>query len=603
MLLKLSLSGMKSKRKEYIILFMGLIMSIAIFYMFETLAIDKSFLEGSTPYEFMGIVFHAGTVLLAIITVVYILYANAFLLTLRQKEYGMYMMLGAKKNKIAQFMFIETIVIAAITLVVGILIGTGLAKGVSTLLMSRLGLEGGNFEALYPQSLLITVLFFIVLFVIAGIINVIKLTRLTVLQLLNGTETSERVVISTSKKVIEGLLAVILLAIGYYCMIDLKKLQVAGMFIALVTISLGTYFFFKTLLPLLIVRLQKTPHFNDRNINRFTLAQLRFRVSDLTKVLSLVTMLIALAVGSMAVALVFNNNMLEASSGTTAYDSIIKNPTVAEKNILAKMDTTEKAIYRFKNKGDISYFLQSDLEKTPLNYSKYDENGAEVLKVKQKIKTNRSLYEDDSMSEWSNAISQLETEREVKIIAQRDFDKINSKTENVVTTVLKDFTANSKELAALDKITADRYPGKEIYSKYSAYNMMRGMFSGIIFMGLFLGFAFLAMMASCLMFKILVGAPSDIKRYDMLNKIGVKRKLLFKSLNYELVLIFIFPALLASVHVLVGMKMFEFFLSLNVYFKIWIPFAIFIVIYGIYYLITVSLYQNVVLPKKKGKSN
>lgn len=111
------------------------------------------------------------------------------------------------------------------------------------------------------------------------------------------------------------------------------------------------------------------------------------------------------------------------------------------------------------------------------------------------------------------------------------------------------------------------------------------------------------MMASCLMFKILVGAPSDIKRYDMLNKIGVKRKLLFKSLNYELVLIFIFPALLASVHVLVGMKMFEFFLSLNVYFKIWIPFAIFIVIYGIYYLITVSLYQNVVLPKKKGKSN
>lgn len=159
MLLKLSLSGMKSKRKEYIILFMGLIMSIAIFYMFETLAINKSFLEGSTPYEFMGIVFHAGTVLLAIITVVYILYANAFLLTLRQKEYGMYMMLGAKKNKIAQFMFIETIVIAAITLVVGILIGTGLAKGVSTLLMSRLGLEGGNFEALYPQSLLITVLF------------------------------------------------------------------------------------------------------------------------------------------------------------------------------------------------------------------------------------------------------------------------------------------------------------------------------------------------------------------------------------------------------------------------------------------------------------
>ena len=42
--------------------------------------------------------------------------------------------------------------------------------------------------------------------------------------------------------------------------------------------------------------------------------------------------------------------------------------------------------------------------------------------------------------------------------------------------------------------------------------------SGTMFMGFFLGIAFLAMMASSLMFKILTGASRDVRRYEMLRK-------------------------------------------------------------------------------------
>lgn len=37
----------------------------------------------------------------------------------------------------------------------------------------------------------------------------------------------------------------------------------------------------------------------------------------------------------------------------------------------------------------------------------------------------------------------------------------------------------------------------------------------------------------------------------------------------------------------------------EVNYRIWIPLTIFVVIYGIYYLITVQLYQGIVLPKKE----
>ena len=79
----------------------------------------------------------------------------------------------------------------------------------------------------------------------------------------------------------------------------------------------------------------------------------------------------------------------------------------------------------------------------------------------------------------------------------------------------------------------------------------------LMFMGFFVGIAFLAMMASCLMFKILSGASKDITRYQMLRKIGVRRELLTKSIYKELFLVFLFPAIVGIAHVLVGMNMFR----------------------------------------------
>ena len=69
---------------------------------------------------------------------------------------------------------------------------------------------------------------------------------------------------------------------------------------------------------------------------------------------------------------------------------------------------------------------------------------------------------------------------------------------------------------------------------------------------------FLAMMASCLMFKILSGATKDIGRYEMLRKMGVRKELLIKSMYKELGIVFLFPAILGLIHVLVGMNVFTF---------------------------------------------
>ena len=96
MLGKLAFTGIKSRLRDYLVLFTGLIISSAVFYMFETLATNSSFLSSSTNgMDSASFIFQFGSVLLTIISLVYIFYANSFLLSMRQHDYGIFMMLGA----------------------------------------------------------------------------------------------------------------------------------------------------------------------------------------------------------------------------------------------------------------------------------------------------------------------------------------------------------------------------------------------------------------------------------------------------------------------------------------------------------------------------
>ena len=157
MLWKLSLTGIKARLKDYIVLFSGLVMASAIFYMFESMASNEAFLKSNSIISMVVFVFRFGSVLLGIITFAYILYANSFLMAMRQKDYAMFMMLGAKGRKIAQMIFIETFMVGIVATAVGSILGIGLASGVNTLLVNQLNLQITHYAAFSPEALIVTV--------------------------------------------------------------------------------------------------------------------------------------------------------------------------------------------------------------------------------------------------------------------------------------------------------------------------------------------------------------------------------------------------------------------------------------------------------------
>ncbi|PEV38794.1 ABC transporter permease [Bacillus thuringiensis] len=609
MLFKLSMSGLKSKLQDYIVLLVGLIVSISTFYMFQTLATNKTFLESNSSIRDIVAVFKIGSFLLAVITFFYILYANSFLSALRQKEFGMYMMLGAKKHKVTLLMFIETIVLGAVSLAIGITVGVGLAEGIGQLLMKQLEFAGEGYKAFYLPSITITCVYFFVLFILSAIMNSIKLSRIPVLQLVHADAQTERVAVKGKMTVVVAFLGILLLGIGYASLIYMSYVNpliaLGLMAVGLITATVGTYLIFGSLLPVMINKLKSNKKHSEKGLNAFTFAQLNFRINGLTNVLATVAILVALGAGGIACGMAFKNNILKTTDQMRIYDSVIHNPTAEEKKILGGILFQEKHEYHYKVDDRYVYYLKEDVEK-----NRPFLQGMKIEKVSEEIPIGafsiKRVQGETNTKQWIQAFRTIQPDYmypdyEMKIVDQNIYDGMKGKESTVFMGRTDDFGSYIKEWKKLDELQMAKYKNvraEELDSKYQAYIVSHNFASGLMFMGFFVGVAFLAMMASCLMFKILSGASKDSTRYQMLRKIGVRRELLIQSIYKELFFVFLVPAIVGIVHVLVGINMFSVLLA-DPYFRIWLPIIIFVVIYSIYYLITVQLYKRIVLPKEK----
>lgn len=601
MLWKLSLTGIKGRLKDYIVLFSGLVMASAIFYMFQSMASNEEFLKNNSTIGVVVIIFHFGTVLLGIITFAYILYANSFLMSMRQKDYAMFMMLGAKGRKIAQMIFIETFFVGIIATIAGALAGIGLTKIVNDLLVQQLNIKITHFSPFNVKALVITLVFFAILFLIAAIVNASAIAKKAILDLLRETSTPAQIKQKFPFLLVQTLLGIIFLGIGYYVMSDLMKFQIMGIAIALVTIVLGTYLVFRSVIVLILTLLKKSDAIALKKLNNFTLSQLNFRIRDYTQMLSLVSMLFALALGALTVGLGFRNEIPKMAKAMTSYDLVLNNAQTVDQQKIADLHPTLNVSYRQKEDDTAVYYIQEEFDKDPLIVT---EQGDLSQRDGYRSLNGQAIAADLAEQDQLRSFELPEQRgKEVKLLSANAFEQVNAPETILQVIQVKDFEAVLPKLTALAKLDQKNNPSlageSNLMQRADAYDTFNGIFSGFEFMGFFLGIAFLTMLASCLMFKILSGANSDIMRYTMLRKIGARNGLLKKSIRKEIGVLFLVPGLLGIVHVLFGLQMFKMLLS-DPYDQIWLPFAIFVALYAVYYLLTVWLYTNTVL-KNTGK--
>lgn len=607
MLTKLAFTGIKSRLKDYIVLFSGLIVSAATFYMFMDLATNKNFLGNNSMLSANNtmFIFGFGAVLLGIITLVYLVYANSFLMNMRQRDYGMFMMLGAKSSKIAQLIFAETFVIGMLATLVGSAIGVGLAQVVAKLLVQQLGLQLHHFNAFYIPALVITLIFFGVLFILSALWNSAKLVKTPVLKLLHQSSQPSKMKVKPAMLVLQAILGLALLAVGYWSMANLKLLNLVAIPLALVTIVLGSYFTFNATFIWLISMLKKNSKFAMKGLRNFTLSQLNFRIHDYTRMLAMISILFALALGAITVGLGFKNDIDKMANATQPYDLIVYHQDDQINQAIEKLDIKTTSTYDYKIVKGQTYYQVAQLQHNPLYYVDYGNTANASMSLPKIKRFAAEDYRQQGSQARFDAVRWLTTQGEatddinVKFVSVAKFESLPSPVQQIKLIRVADFVKETQAISRIEKMqvkAAPQFKSVLANSKTVFYGIYKAMYSGMVFMGFFLGISFLAMLASCLMFKILSGAYSDVRRYQMLNKMGTRASTLKHSVAVEIGVLYALPGLLGIVHVLFGLRLFK-MLMINPYQGIWLPFAIFIGLYVVYYLLTTWLYRGIVIPK------
>ena len=116
MLFKLSLQNMKKSVKDYAIYFFTLIFGVALFYIFNAIETQSAMLlisENTKDMIKLLVNIMSGlSVFIACVLGFLVIYANRFLMKRRNKEFGLYLLLGMGKRKVSAILSYSSIILA-----------------------------------------------------------------------------------------------------------------------------------------------------------------------------------------------------------------------------------------------------------------------------------------------------------------------------------------------------------------------------------------------------------------------------------------------------------------------------------------------------------
>ena len=131
---KLAVQNIRNNKSTYIPYMITCIFCIAMIYMMEFLRDCPTLDQAVRHAAEVRMILSTGEVVVVIFCVIFLIYSNSFLMKRRQKEIGLYNILGLERNHIGIVLLLETIFTTILSLTGGIAIGI-LASKLSLLLL------------------------------------------------------------------------------------------------------------------------------------------------------------------------------------------------------------------------------------------------------------------------------------------------------------------------------------------------------------------------------------------------------------------------------------------------------------------------------------
>lgn len=603
---RLAWTGIKNNRRLYLPYILTCIGMVAMFYIMLSLStgvfLDK--MRGGTT---LGSVLGLGAGVIGFFAVLFLFYTNSFLIRRRKKEFGLYNILGMGKRNIARVLFSETLILAAVSLVFGLILGAALSK------LAELGLayfvesDAGYDFTVYPTAMGYTVLLFVCIFLLLFFKSVGQVGLSNPVELLHSESVDEK---PPKANWIFGVLGIVILAAAYYISVTIEQ-PVAALgwfFIAVLMVIAATYLLFIAGSVLLCRILQKNKRYYYKPNHFVSVSSMAYRMkrngAGLASVCILITMVLVMIASTSC--LYFGKNDVLRSQYPHDFNSTVDFDTldeVTQENI----DKTKAAIDAFMDKnGGISFGIcgKSDRVTGELRdgvfYMGNDVYGPEyssflyIIDLADYNRNTGSSYRLNdgealvfaSSRTYDHDTIRIEGGREYKVVKSdgtidfiRDTDMLGF---SAVYIVVPDFYSSAEDLLQAtekqgvsqpwlqwryqfdssadyltqleieegiwDVIAQAHSGGYGLSSLAGARDDFYGSFGGLFFLGIMLSIVFIIAAVLIIYYKQVSEGYEDQSRFEIMQKVGMTKKDIRKSINSQMLTVFFLPLLFAIVH-------------------------------------------------------
>lgn len=641
----------------YIPFILSSILTIMMYYMVSSLSMNPNMIE-IVGGDIMQQILSLGIYVITVFAVIFLFYTNSFLIKRRKREFGLFNILGMEKKHLSVVIALESIIVFLVSMVLGIGIGILLDKAFYLLIAKMLNASIALGFYISYQSIVNSIILFFIIFLLMYVFSLIQINLSNPIELLHGDQHGEK---EPKTKWLLAIIGLICLGTGYYMSVSIQDPVTAFVFfmVAVILVVIGTYMLFTAGSIVILKLLRKNKRYYYKTNHFISVSNMIYRMKQnavglgnicilSTMVLVMLSTTISLWVGM--------NDIIETRFPrdiTVSINSVDSNQalyTIDDMNNAiekAGIQTDDELVYRTLsvsaiNKGntytfgnenaslqDISnvvvlYFITLDdynrTEGTNVNLApdevlvfpsgkQFDHKTIDIASNTFKVK---GIL--DSIKADSNYSANLQNSMFVVVDSMDTLfmiDDLQKQTYGDNASYIHtsyDFNlSKSEEMSvkeATDALIAN-YPGDTTYmmvdTQEGNYEDLLSLYASFLFIGIFLSFLFIMATVLIMYYKQITEGYEDKKRFEIMQKVGLDKREVKKTINSQVLTVFFLPLVVAAIHIVFAFPMIEKMLRLlyldntNLYIMTTvICFGVFALVYVLIYFLTSKVYYGIV---------
>ena len=641
----------------YIPFVLSCILTIMMYYMVSSLSMNPNMMN-MIGGDVMQQILSLGIYVITVFAVIFLFYTNSFLIKRRKREFGLFNILGMEKKHLSIVIVLESMIVFLVSMVLGIGIGILLDKAFYLLIAKMLNASIALGFYISYQSIVNSIILFLIIFVLMYLFSLIQINLSNPIELLHGDQHGEK---EPKTKWLLALIGLICLGTGYYMSVSIQDPVTAFAFfmVAVILVVIGTYMLFTAGSIVILKLLRKNKRYYYKTNHFISVSNMIYRMKQnavglgnicilSTMVLVMLSTTISLWVGM--------NDIIETRFPrdiTVSINSVDSNQalyTIDDMNYAieqAGIQTEDELVYRtlsvsafnqgntytFGNENmslqDISnvvvlYFITLDdynrTEGTNVSLApdevlvfpsgkQFDHKTIDIASNTFKVK---GIL--DSIKADSNYSANLQNSMFVVVDSMDTLFMIDDLQKQAYGDNASyihtsyDFNLSKSEgmsvKEATDALIAN-YPGDTTYmmvdTQEGNYEDLLSLYASFLFIGIFLSFLFIMATVLIMYYKQITEGYEDKKRFEIMQKVGLDKREVKKTINSQVLTVFFLPLVVAAIHIVFAFPMIEKMLRLlyldntNLYIMTTvICFGVFALVYVLIYFLTSKVYYGIV---------